>query len=243
MKLKRLTANDPQAYKKVNDLMEVVERLLNIRVEPPLRLTFSGGSPQFTVGEHGFWARIIDHYSSSGSVASGEGNRYLFRRLVEDRDGTWQDSGETNNNAYEVSSSFVPMDSIQWLRPSKVGDYRFVSGGESFSGDSNSSLGIEWECKEVMADLVCDGNSTVRQWGLVLQPKGVPLCSTGTSLEITSWSPVGDDGGDDGGDDDGGIINGGGDPIYGAEDGTAGGAGGTAEGPGTYAIYNVEGAE
>ena len=176
----------------MNELIEAVERLSNMTVESPLRLTMFSGSPKLGVSEHGFWARIIDVVASSASVAPSTGRtRYSFLKVKADLGGEWLDTGEGGNTAYEVNDANVTLDTIHWLRPDGVGGYRFAaSGSGDGAGSSGSSTDITWQCVEVLADLVCDGQTTVKQFGTIFQPVGVPPC-TGTSyLSPSSSEPM-----------------------------------------------------
>ena len=129
------------------------------------------GQPVVSASEHGFWAKVsrkVDSDTTDSDVPNFKNLDWkrLFVRIESDSVQVYETDIE-GTGAFHISGATVPDGSIVYLRPVPENNgYVFgETGGIGGSGnDSSDSPLIPTQCVRVMADLVCEDGTTVKQF-------------------------------------------------------------------------------
>lgn len=181
MKIKLLKPGQQITSKRYNALVEAIESKTPIvRGGTTSNIT---GQPVLSIPPDGFWAKVFNQ-ENSDSDSDSEKNlswKKLFVRIENDEVMTYETDIE-GTGAFHITGASVSDGTIVYLRPVPENNgYVFGESGGSGTGggDGSDTPFIPTTCVRVLADLICEDGTTVKQfvWIPVLAGVDCPVSS------------------------------------------------------------------
>jgi len=160
---------DPKFPYLFNELVKAVQGLY-VDAAYPLEVVYRAGSQQLRLVPQemdGIVTEVVDTSDSEGSDTGEPSGAYIVEEVFPLKGGDWHsESIPRRVVAYGYNKGTVGVGTYVKCYYTSVGDWRFIESGVfGFGGfDNASDQNIPTLCVKVMADLVCEGETTVKKF-------------------------------------------------------------------------------